>query len=374
MKKAVCISCTHHYRERLVSPEAVLREMGYECTYITSDFSHNAKQHYKVEDLPHCIQIPTKPYQKNISPQRIISHIRFARDAFAKVAQIRPDIVYVEVPPNSLCRAAARYKRKYPEAKLVLDVFDMWPETFPNSRAKKLLAPVFKVWAALRDRNLGAADFVVTECEMFRQKLRLKKETSQTVWLCADAFNAETSQPQLCEDALELCYLGAINNIINIPAICDLIRELTATKPVVLHIIGKGERQEEFVAEAEKAGAKVIFYGAVYDEVKKAEIMNRCHFGLNIMKSSVCIGLTMKSVDYFRFGLPIINNIPGDTKQLVQEKGIGVQLEADCARKLLSLTKEDCLAMRQLVNDVFRTKFEKNVILEQYRSIFKKLK
>ena len=99
--------------------------------------------------------------------------------------------------------------------------------------------------------------------------------------------------------------------------------------------------------------------------------MNRCHFGLNIMKSSVCVGLTMKSVDYFRFGLPIINNIPGDTRQLVEEKGIGVQLED--REKLLSLTGEDCLRMRSQVADIFAESFKKSVILGQYADMLKQI-
>ena len=42
------------------------------------------------------------------------------------------------------------------------------------------------------------------------------------------------------------------------------------------------------------------------------------------MKKSVCVGLTMKSIDYFEFGLPIINNIKGDTWNAVEEYGIGI--------------------------------------------------
>ena len=40
MKKAVCISCTHHYTERMAPILATLRAAGYECTYITSDYNH----------------------------------------------------------------------------------------------------------------------------------------------------------------------------------------------------------------------------------------------------------------------------------------------------------------------------------------------
>ena len=370
MKKAVCISCSDHYDHRLHVAADCLRSRGYDTTYITSNFDHTRKEVFTC-DVPGCVQIPARPYHKNLSVDRILSHRNFARDVFRYLESLpqQPDVLVVLLPPNFLAHYGARYKRRHPEVTLIFEIFDLWPETFPGGKVKKLLAPVFKVWAALRDRNLGKADFVVTECEMFREKLGLKDSTSKAIWLCAEKLSLEIPQSQLAEDKLELCYLGAINNVISIPDICALIKQLTEKKPVTLHIIGKGERQEEFVAEAEKAGAEVIFYGAVYDEAKKLEIMSRCHFGLNVMKSSVCVGLTMKSVDYFRFGLPIINSIPADTQKLVEEKNIGLQLNSICAEKLLSLTVADCLQMRQQVTSVFTQSFEKSVIAEQYDKV-----
>ena len=372
MKKAVCISCSDHFDHRLRIAADCLEKYGYDTTYITSDFDHTRKEVFTC-DIEGCVQIPARPYRKNLSFDRILSHRNFARDVFRYLESQpqQPDVLVVLLPPNFLAHYGANYKRRHPEVKLIFEIFDLWPETFPGGKVKKLLAPVFKVWASLRDRNLDKADFVVTECEMFRQKLALPEATSKAVWLCGDKLALEIPQPQLSEDKLELCYLGAINNVISIPDICGLIKELTVKKPVTLHIIGKGERQEEFVDEAKKAGAEVIFYGAVYDEGKKLEIMNRCHFGLNVMKASVCVGLTMKSVDYFRFGLPIINNIPADTKDLVQQEEIGVQLEGGCAEKLLSLTGADYLRMRKNVNRVFTESFERSVINSQYENLLR---
>ena len=368
-KSVYLISCSDHYDHRLHVADSYLRSCGYDTTYITSNFDHTSKEVFTCR-VEGCVQLPARPYRKNLSLDRILSHREFARDVFRYLEKLpqQPAVLVVQLPPNFLAYYAAKYKKRHPQVKLIFDVFDLWPETFPSGKSKKLLAPAFQVWAAIRDRNLGAADFVVTECEMFRQKLGLA-EKSRTVWLCAEQLTLEKPQPQLRIDALELCYLGAINNIISIPKICGLIRELSAQKPVVLHIIGKGERQQEFVDEAKAAGAEVIFHGAVYDEAQKLEIMNRCHFGLNIMKESVCVGLTMKSVDYFRFGLPIINNIPADTEELVREKGIGVQLEEGCAEKLLALTCEDWLSMRSRVDTVFQASFEKSQILQKYGDI-----
>ena len=42
------------------------------------------------------------------------------------------------------------------------------------------------------------------------------------------------------------------------------------------------------------------------------------------MKDSVKVGLTIKSIDYFSYGIPIINNIKGDTWKIVEDKNVGI--------------------------------------------------
>jgi len=371
VKTAYVISCSDHYDHRLHVLADYLRSKGYTVTYITSDFDHTSKQHFRCS-VPGCVQLPAKPYRKNLSLDRILSHRMFARDVFRYLDKLeqQPDVVAALIPPNFLAHYGAKYKKKHPGVYLIYDIFDMWPETFPFGRAKKLLAPVFGIWAWIRDHNLSAADYVTTECEMFRKLLKLPEDKSKAIPLCADALTIPACEIQLREDRLELCYLGAINNVIDIPAICALVRELTTERPVTVHIIGKGEREQELIDGLENAGAEVIFYGPVYDERKKQEIISRCHFGLNIMKASVCVGLTMKSVDYFRFGLPIINNIPSDTRILVEEQGIGIQMGENCARQMLTRSNRDCFAMRERVRQVFGDRFDKKVVMEQYRQLF----
>lgn len=370
-KTACVISCSDHYAHRLHVAADYLRLKGYEVTYITSDFDHTSKENF-VCTVPGCVQLYARPYRKNLSLDRILSHRGFARDVFRYLEkqEKQPDVIVAQLPPNFLARYGAKYKKKHPGVYLIFDIFDMWPETFPFGRAKKLLAPVFGVWAWIRDHNLSAADFVTTECEMFRKRLKLPEETSKAIYLCAEGLSIPDRAPQLRRDRLELCYLGAINNVIDIPAICALLGELAAERPVTLHIIGKGERQQELIDGAKEVGAEVCFYGAVYDEAKKQEIISRCHFGLNIMKSSVCVGLTMKSVDYFRFGLPIINNIPADTRELVERRGIGIQCGPDCVRQVLDTSIEENLLMRENVKNVFATTFEKSVVRGQYNQLF----
>ena len=91
------------------------------------------------------------------------------------------------------------------------------------------------------------------------------------------------------------------------------------------------------------------------------------------MKSSVCIGLTMKSVDYFRHGLPIINSIPADTMELVSKHGIGIPYQKDCAAKIAGMNADDFYSMRKNVETVFSSTFAQNIAEDRIMHILERL-
>lgn len=372
--KAVCISCTHHYTERILPVETYLRDCGYDCTYFTSDFNHTLKEKFTV-DLPHCTQIPTKPYAKNISVARILSHMQFSKKVMEEVRRIKPDVLYVEVPPNSLCRQAAKYKKENPDVKLIFDVFDMWPECFPNHLAKRLLKLPFKVWAWFRNHGLPSADVVFTECDLFRKKLMpyTAAEKTKVLHLCRPYNPVNTPVSLAQTERVHLCYLGAINNIIDIPTIAELIKQIQILRPVTLHIIGGGESKDAFVQAVQATGAMVKYYGTIYDTTKKQAIFDKCHFGLNIMKDSVCVGLTMKSMDYFAGGLPILNTIEDDTWDLLDQWKCGVNVTRDDLTKIAATVAEQTLAentkMRYAAQAMFKNCFSEEVFRQTLKEV-----
>ena len=236
----------------------------------------------------------------------------------------------------------------------------MWPETMPISGFKNL--PPFSQWKNLRNEFVKYADAVVTECNLFQKPLEGKCDPNKmhTLYLARDWTNA-SGTVNLPEDSISLCYLGSINNIIDIDCIEKIIRSIDA--PVNLHIIGDGEKRKALIDQATAAGAKVIFHGKIYDRAQKQEIMDQCHAGLNIMKKSVFVGLTMKSMDYFECGIPIINNIKGDTWHFVDEYGIGVNITQKVtisADQILKLQKK-----RDSVHDFGKAWFDVDVFNEK---------
>ena len=367
-KRAVLLSCSDHYNHRLYVIDGYLKSQGYETVYYTGDFDHSSKKVFHCS-VPGCRQIHVRPYRKNLSLARILSHRDFARLVFQELEQDPPDVVVAQLPPNYLAHYGARFKRRHPDTKLIFEIFDMWPETFPSGSVKQLLALPFSIWAGLRDKNLPAADRVIPECRLFCRKLGLPEENA--IYLAAQRSPDQPHQARLRADGLDLCYLGAINNVVNVDAIADLTAQLRRLKPVTVHIIGDGEKCPQLPQALKDAGAEVDWRGVVYDEAEKHAVMSCCHFGFNLMKPDVCVGLTMKSVDYFRHDLPILNNIPADTAELVDREQVGVNVGPDTAAQVAGMTVEDCLRMRENVRRVFDETFDLPVVQARYAALLR---
>lgn len=326
----VCIvNCFDTYEQRVDLLREYFKERGNHVVVLSSDFKHiekvrrtQPKEDYKF--------FTADPYKRNFSLDRILSHRQLSKKIFSYVREHINDIdaLWVLVPPNSFVQDAAGIKKDHPRVKLVFDIIDMWPETMPIGKIKNIYP--LKVWENIRDNNICIADYVITECQLYQNKLKglVPQKRLYTLYL-ARKKKSLISNPNLPKDKISLCYLGSINNIIDIDEIAAIIGYFHRNKEVVFHIIGDGENKSILINRAQKCGAMVIDHGSAYDPSIKQQIFDNCHFGLNIYKKDVYIGLTMKSIDYFEAGLPVINNIKGDTWQLIEEYHAGVNWNGD---------------------------------------------
>lgn len=360
--KAIIVSSSLSYLERTELLKQAYERKGYETTVVMTNFVHASKT-YLSEEKEGYVYIETKPYYKNLSPARLYSHFMFARDAFRWISSIEVDLIHVLIPANSLAREADKYKKKHPNVKLYMDFIDLWPETMPIRHFKNAFP--FQIWRNLRDKHLGRTDKIYCECDLYRDVLGVTQNSHYKTLYWAKNEPGIESKPGLSETHIDLCYLGSINNIIDMDLIVEMCKEISAIKPTRLHIIGAGEKKEDFLKMLKDNQVLVCDYGAVYDEEKKQKIFDQCHFGLNIMKPTVCVGLTMKSLDYFRAQLPIINSIQGDTTSLVNEYKIGFNHYKDYIAVIHKLEMKDYLQMRNNVKKLYEEKFTKDAFFEQ---------
>ena len=98
-KRAVLLSCSDHYNHRLYVIDGYLKSQGYETVYYTGDFDHSSKKVFHCS-VPGCRQIHVRPYRKNLSLARILSHRDFARLVFQELGRIRRMWWWPSCPPT----------------------------------------------------------------------------------------------------------------------------------------------------------------------------------------------------------------------------------------------------------------------------------
>jgi glycosyltransferase involved in cell wall biosynthesis len=206
----------------------------------------------------------------------------------------------------------------------------------------------------------------------------IKNRYSKTIYLSKKDTISICEKEQKREyhvfDELKLAYIGSINNIIDIDMIANIVKKLTQYRSVRVSIIGDGEKKAELIDKIKIAGATVDDYGIIYDDNQKYQILSSNHYGLNVMKNSVFVGATMKSLEYLYFGLPMLNNIAGDTKKIIKQFHCGFNLDyrtKDSVYKQIAVLPEE--KYRRLVQHsqkVFLEFFSEKAILKKMRDFF----
>lgn len=363
--KVSIVTCFESNEERASFVLDACLQRKYIAKVITTDFSHVKKE--KRESIPQgFIAIETLPYKKNMSIARMKSHAKFAKDAFALIERQQPELIWCIAPANSLIKEARKYKDKYPRVKIVVDIIDMWPESLPINIDKSIFP--LNVWKNVRKKNISCADAVTTECEFYQNELYNEyKKKMYTLYWARDSkpHHLEINAP---EDKVSLAYLGSINNIIDVELIKKAIQSIN--KKVVLHVIGDGESKDHFLNVLNPV-CEIIDHGVVRDENEKAKIFSRCHAGINLYKEGLYIGLTSKCIDYFENGLPIINNIKGDTWLMVKRNKIGINFEGSTKIRYADLVK--MRTNNETIYQIYNSNFTKKVFMKRCQAIIDKV-
>jgi len=274
-------------------------------------------------------------------------------------------MIYAITPPNSLFMYLSSVKKKSPGNRLFFEIEDLWPESLPVPGAiKKILFPVFEFWKFFRNHYINCADSIVFECNLFKNYLskRMKMKPSlKTIYLTKENYNGFYIK-NLENDVMRILYLGSINNLIDIDFIVTILSELRESCVVELHIIGGGEQTGKLIDRCSISNINVCNHGVIYNEMEKASIICNCHFAINIMKETVFVGATMKSLEYFHYGIPVLNNIPGDSETIVKEYGCGFNVDKnnyrDISRNLYAFVRTDrFLDMRKKSRRVYEELF-----------------
>lgn len=135
----------------------------------------------------------------------------------------------------------------------------------------------------------------------------------------------------------------------------------------------EGEKKALLIEQLRQNSIQVIDHGYIFEQEKKQEILDQCQYGFNVMKDSVMVGLTMKSMDYMCGGLPMINTIKGDTAKICDEYTVGYNLTKDSISEIVSLLEKETIDENRQKRETIKKVFMENFSQEAFNKTLERL-
>jgi glycosyltransferase involved in cell wall biosynthesis len=377
-RKAIIISNFHE--DAMVSRSNMafkyFTDRNYETIVLCSNFSHSLKEFRYFEKL-NVVELKTIRYNSNLSLKRILSHAKFAFEVYKYLVKSSSDIIYLNLPPNILVLAFLFLKQKK-DRKIIIDIVDLWPESFPHDNyIKKILLFFLGILPKyIRKKGIARCDYCLAESDFFYSRLELhKKEKASTIYL--KKFQTEEPDASQISNLFSVAYLGNIGNIYDFESLFTLLTKIGKKRQLHLHVIGSGPMSKWFFTNLETLKINYTYHGATFDEELKKKVLPSCWFGFNGYKQDTEVALSYKSIDYLSYGVPILNSAKEDTYKLVTYEKIGFNFEPENLNELIeilsNISQTEIIVMKKKAYSVFRAKFSGQSYYDEMDSVINQI-
>lgn len=363
----------------------VLAARGHDVTWWTCTWSHRRKA---IRALPRDLRedehfgvrlVAVRPYERNVSLARLGSHRdfgknfeRLARESVASGQMERPDIILASLPPLESPAAAQRLAQRL-DATLVVDVQDLWPETFERlvpgpAFFRRLVTPVLlRRMRAGRRAVIGAADAVSFTTHTYAESLHGELTPGTPTHVCyLGAYPQEfpataplvNHVPLLGAESdaavpLQCVYSGSLEMGQDLDALVTAARLLAARgTAVTIHVAGAGRMEPMLRRAAGSIGGAchIEMHGLLgrHDYVK---LLAACDVGLVLVRPESQVVVPNKACDYAAAGLALVNSLPGELERLIEAHAAGLAYVAGDGQSLAD-TIAKLAADRRLLKDM----------------------
>lgn len=296
---------------------AELLSQSHDVLLITSNFKHYDKSFRRPEDAEAASQgrlkvmlLEESGYGKNVSLERVASHYRFVKNFEQWLKNCRPgeqDIVYSAYPLIATNLLLGKHKARL-GYKLIVDVQDVWPESFSSvvpflKKVPHKLLP----FASRANRAYRCADALVAVSQTYldRAKEANPNVPGEAVYIGTDFAAIAPPPPRFRSKTVRLFYLGTLSYSYDVETVCKGVRKLLDDgENVELHIMGGGPDLEKLKQYENRA---IKFYGYLpYSEMMS--IAKACDIAVNAIHSHAMQSVTNKLSDYMALQKPILNS------------------------------------------------------------------
>lgn len=353
----------------------LLVSRGHEVTWWTSDFSHRFKRPIDQSAvMTTCKQngIRVKflhgiSYQANVSVRRLLNHAQLAANfqsqAKAEAAISKPGTIVASVPPPSLAAAAVNLAHEV-GAKSIIDVQDLWPETFERlapTWARPVARMAFSPIARQARMAYSHADVIVGVADQYvNHAVTIGRSHAQTatipIGIDLEEFDRAVQAGKTDEFTKPpgekwLIYSGSLSRSYDWQTVIYAFANIQKVHPETrLFLTGRGElsaKAEALIAALCPERARLIGF---MDFPRWAYLLSQCDIGFNASFPEAMIYLPNKLFYYLAAGLAVLNTIPGQCSRILAKKGVGIDYAAasteQCAAAVTSLIGDTSLLLQ----------------------------
>jgi glycosyltransferase involved in cell wall biosynthesis len=343
---------------------SVLTERGHKVTWLTSDFFHATKSYRagphlrtELDGNLRIVMLPTPAYGTNVGIRRIVNHVCYSHrlSQWASDQSDAPDLILASSPPLSSARAAVDIACRA-GAKSVVDIQDLWPESFSLVLSARLSRPVTLAMRPLRryaDATYARADALVAINQaLLDRALRAPGRNAppsrvvvhlgvdlQSFDRCRGPLGGRSGCPE--DDGLRITYVGTLGSAYDVATILRCAALSGAEMPDAhFIIIGSGPGLSKMNALAHQLRLENATFTGFITYERVVHLLAASDIAINAIAPGHKHAFPNKVFDYLAAGLPIINSATGELATLVLEEDIGRPYQAGQQQSLLAAVLE----------------------------------
>lgn len=357
-----------------------LLKYGYNIDIIGGSFVHDRKKHilnknekYRIENHEGLRYHILNGISYSGSLMRILSMIEFMIKVFfyEKKLKVKPDIIYCSYPHPFNGLISLYLSKKY-KCKFILEIRDLWPETWVEMGAVTRKSLIYKVFARIEKLLYKKADKIITLSPgdyIYIEKLGISK--NKIKWISNGVDLEEFDKNYFKEPVYKfdkkkfnITYTGSIGIANALDEIFKVAKELI-NEDVIFNIIGEGPLKRQYIDFCKDSNINnVKFYNPVSKNevpalLKESDVLIITTKKCNLYKYGISFN---KVFEYLAAGKPII--IAYDTEyDFIKEADCGFSISAESEiellktiRNILSISK----SKRELLGINGRKYAEKN--------------
>jgi len=321
---------------------SIFEDLGWHAIIFASPFSLKERQYIRPvspknlvrkssEDGVDFVWLYSTPYQNN-NWRRYLNMLSFAlTSVIVGITEPRPDVI-VGSSPQLFTGLGAWLLARWHRVPFVFEVRDLWPDSLVDMGLANplIIGPLARVESHLYKQ----ADHIIPLSEGIFRAIEEKGIQVTKITLIANSASRTTSfsAEERTEirtrygwaDRIVCVYIGAHGPANSLDTVVETARLLSANQQVLFVLVGDGPDKSRLVQQS-LGLSNVEFFDAVQKK-DVHELLAASDVGLiTLRKSKVFEGVRPnKFFDYIAAGLPIITNVPGETKMLVEEANAGI--------------------------------------------------